>query len=158
MTLGQALDAKVRLIVWRKICQHQAEPDIAAQVVRYGADASVLDWARRARCSAHRERAVDSSAARCAGAPETSWRLAPPGISAALTRLDWEAPLTEAIPESGLACCCSSKVRSILFGTGCDGRGRCTSSSAALRPQPRQARAARAWLPPMINVLLASPG
>jgi hypothetical protein len=29
MTLGQALAAKVRLIVWCKACGHRAEPDIA---------------------------------------------------------------------------------------------------------------------------------
>ena len=34
----------MRLIVWCKTCQHQAEPDIAEQVASYGADASVIDW------------------------------------------------------------------------------------------------------------------
>jgi hypothetical protein len=29
MTLGQALAAKVRLIVWCKSCGHQSEPDVA---------------------------------------------------------------------------------------------------------------------------------
>ncbi len=29
MTLGQALAAKVRLIVWCKGCGHRAEPDVA---------------------------------------------------------------------------------------------------------------------------------
>jgi hypothetical protein len=42
MTLGQALAAKVRPIVWCKGCGHQAEPDIAAQFARYGADATVI--------------------------------------------------------------------------------------------------------------------
>jgi hypothetical protein len=31
MTLGQALAAKVRLIVWCKACQHRAEPDVVDQ-------------------------------------------------------------------------------------------------------------------------------
>jgi hypothetical protein len=50
MTLGQALGAKVRLIVWGKTCQHQAEPDIAEQAASYGADTTVIDWA--AACAA----------------------------------------------------------------------------------------------------------
>jgi len=37
MTLGQALAAKVRLIVWCKSCGHQAEPDVATQVAHHGA-------------------------------------------------------------------------------------------------------------------------
>ncbi len=52
MTLGQTLAATMRLIVWCKTCQHQAEPDIAEQVASYGTDAFVLDWASRLRCSA----------------------------------------------------------------------------------------------------------
>jgi hypothetical protein len=32
MTLGGALAAKMRLIVWCKACGHQVEPDLAAQV------------------------------------------------------------------------------------------------------------------------------
>jgi len=38
MTLGQAFAAKVRLIVWCKACEHRAEPAVADQVARYGAD------------------------------------------------------------------------------------------------------------------------
>jgi len=59
LTLGQALAAKVRLIVWCKTCQHRAEPDVADQVARYGADATVLEWASRLRCSACGGREVD---------------------------------------------------------------------------------------------------
>ncbi len=40
MTLGGALAAKARLIVWCKTRQHPAEPDMAERVARYGADAS----------------------------------------------------------------------------------------------------------------------
>ena len=58
-TLGQALGAKVRLIVWCKTCQHQAEPDVADQVARYGAELTVLEWASRLRCSACDGREVD---------------------------------------------------------------------------------------------------
>jgi hypothetical protein len=43
MTLGQALAAQVRLIVWCKTCWHRAEPDVADQVARYGADTVVPD-------------------------------------------------------------------------------------------------------------------
>lgn len=52
MTLGQALAAQVRLIVWCKDCGHRAELDVADQVARYGADTAVIDWAQRLRCSA----------------------------------------------------------------------------------------------------------
>ena len=59
MTLSQALAAKVRLLVWCKTCQHRAEPDIAEQVVRYGGDTAVIDWASRLRCSGCAGRDVD---------------------------------------------------------------------------------------------------
>jgi hypothetical protein len=59
MTLGQALAARVRLIVWCKSCWHQAEPDVADQVARYGADTTVIDWAARLRCSACEGHDVD---------------------------------------------------------------------------------------------------
>jgi hypothetical protein len=65
MTLAQALGAKVRLIVWGKTCQHQAEPDIVEQAASYGADTTVIDWA--AACAAQPARAarwIWSSAAR----------------------------------------------------------------------------------------------
>jgi hypothetical protein len=59
MTLGQALDAKVRLVVWCKACGHRVEPAVAEQIARYGADALVTDWAGRLRCSACDGRRVD---------------------------------------------------------------------------------------------------
>jgi hypothetical protein len=59
MTLGQALAAKVRLLVWCKSCWHRAEPDGADQVARYGADTAVPDRARRLRCSACEGHEVD---------------------------------------------------------------------------------------------------
>ena len=59
MTLGNALAAQVRLIVWCKTCWHRAEPDVADQVARYGADLPVPDWARRLRCSACEGHEVD---------------------------------------------------------------------------------------------------
>ena len=51
MTLGQALAAQVRLIVWCKSCNHRAEPGIATQVARHGSGMTVLDWARLLRCT-----------------------------------------------------------------------------------------------------------
>jgi hypothetical protein len=47
------------MIVWCKSCDHRAEPDIAAQLDRYGAEVSVADWASRLQCSACGERAAD---------------------------------------------------------------------------------------------------
>jgi hypothetical protein len=69
MTLGRALAAKVRLMVWCKTCQ-QAEPAVADQVARYGADTTVIDWASRLRCSAcDGRRWISSSAA----PPDSEW-------------------------------------------------------------------------------------
>src|ERR1700680_3249849 len=59
MTLGQALAAKVRLIVWCKSCGHQAEPDVATQVAHHGSTMPVSDWARFVRFSICSERDVD---------------------------------------------------------------------------------------------------
>ena len=42
MTLGGAVNAKVRLIVWCKACGHRAEPAVADQVVRHGGDTAVI--------------------------------------------------------------------------------------------------------------------
>jgi hypothetical protein len=47
MTLGQALAAKVRLIVWCKSCGRRAEPSVAEQVSHHGAGMTVIDWAAR---------------------------------------------------------------------------------------------------------------
>ena len=51
LTLGQALAAQVRLIVWCKSCNHRAEPDIAIQVAPHGSGMPVIDWARLLRCT-----------------------------------------------------------------------------------------------------------
>jgi hypothetical protein len=47
------------VIVWCNACRHQAEPDVADQVARYGEDEAVIDWARRLRCSACEGREID---------------------------------------------------------------------------------------------------
>src|SRR5438132_1062060 len=47
MTLGTAVAAGVRLIVWCKACQHQVEPDPVEIAARYGAETPVLDWRER---------------------------------------------------------------------------------------------------------------
>ena len=59
MTLGNAADAKVRLIVWCKTCGHQVEPDPAEMAASHGANTSVLDWRDRLVCSGCGGRAVD---------------------------------------------------------------------------------------------------
>jgi len=59
MTLGNAANAKVRLIVWCKACGHQVEPDADEMAARYGADRSVLDWRDRLVCSECGGRQVD---------------------------------------------------------------------------------------------------
>jgi hypothetical protein len=59
MTLGNAANAKVRLIVWCKACGHQVEPDAAEMAEKYGAGTSVLDWRDRLVCSRCGSRNVD---------------------------------------------------------------------------------------------------
>ena len=59
MTLSNAANAKVRLIVWCKECGHQVEPDPAEMAARYGADTPVLDWRERLVCSECGGRQVD---------------------------------------------------------------------------------------------------
>jgi hypothetical protein len=45
--------------VWCKTCGHRAEPNIADQVAHHGEAMTVIDWARRLRCSACGGRKVD---------------------------------------------------------------------------------------------------
>jgi hypothetical protein len=59
MTLGNAANAKVRLIVWCKACGRQVEPDPAEMAASYGANTSVLDWRERLVCSGCGGRQVD---------------------------------------------------------------------------------------------------
>jgi hypothetical protein len=47
LSLGQALAAQVRLIVWCEACGHRAEPDVAEQVAHHGSGMTVIDWAAR---------------------------------------------------------------------------------------------------------------
>ena len=84
MTLGQALAAQVRLIVWCKTCWHRAEPDIADQVARYGADTAVIDWARRLRCSACEGHEGTQADGELAGAMTGQAPTAAPEITAAM--------------------------------------------------------------------------
>jgi hypothetical protein len=51
MTLGNAAAARVRLIVWRKACGRQVEPDPAEQARRYGAATTIPAWQKRLVCS-----------------------------------------------------------------------------------------------------------
>ena len=50
-TLGSTAAAHVRLIVWCKDCNHQAEPDPPEIAERYGAETTVPDWSKRLVCS-----------------------------------------------------------------------------------------------------------
>jgi hypothetical protein len=59
MTLGSAAAAQVRLIVWRKGCGHQVEPDPAEMAAPYGAETPVLDWREKLVCSKCGGRQVD---------------------------------------------------------------------------------------------------
>jgi len=59
MTLGNAAAAHVRVIVWRKACQHQVEPDPAEMAERYGAEMTGPDWRKRLVCSRCDSRNVD---------------------------------------------------------------------------------------------------
>jgi hypothetical protein len=59
MTLGQALAAKVRLIVWCKACGRPGGTRYPAQIERHGEGMTVIDWAARLRCTACGGREVD---------------------------------------------------------------------------------------------------
>jgi hypothetical protein len=59
MTLGNAAVARVRLIGWRKECQHQIEPGPAEMAARYGAETPVPDWRERLVCAKCGSRQVD---------------------------------------------------------------------------------------------------
>jgi hypothetical protein len=59
MTLGDAAKAGVRLIVWCRDCQYQAEPDPAEMAERYGTETTVIDWRGRLVCSKCRSRQID---------------------------------------------------------------------------------------------------
>jgi hypothetical protein len=59
MTLGGAVKAGVRIIVWCKTSQHQIEPDPAEMAARYGAETSVPDWRDRLVCSRCGSREID---------------------------------------------------------------------------------------------------
>jgi DNA-directed RNA polymerase subunit RPC12/RpoP len=38
-------------MVWCKSCGHRVEPDVAAAIERYSEGLTVIEWARRLRCS-----------------------------------------------------------------------------------------------------------
>lgn len=59
MTLGNAAEARVRLIVWCRDCGHQVEPDPIEQAQRYGEQTPVPKWRERLVCSGCGSRAVD---------------------------------------------------------------------------------------------------
>ena len=59
MTLGNAVAAHVRLIVWCLDCRHQVEPDPAERAERYGAEMTVPDWHVRLVCSQCGNRQMD---------------------------------------------------------------------------------------------------
>jgi hypothetical protein len=59
MTLGNAVAAHVRLIVWCHNSSHQVEPDPAEMAARYGAETTVIDWRGRLVCSRCGSRQID---------------------------------------------------------------------------------------------------
>jgi len=59
MTLGHAVRAQVRLIVWCKACGRQAEPDVAAAASTHGEALPVQDWAARLVCTTCGSRSAD---------------------------------------------------------------------------------------------------
>src|SRR4051812_41939403 len=51
LTFGQALKASVRIMTGCEQCRRSFEPDNAGLVERYGATTTVINWAKRLRCS-----------------------------------------------------------------------------------------------------------
>jgi hypothetical protein len=60
MTLGNAADAKVRLIASCKSCGYRAEPNVDALAAALGTNFPVLEWMARLRCSKCGSRDVDA--------------------------------------------------------------------------------------------------
>jgi len=58
-TLGSSLAASVRLIGSCRGCGHQAEPDLAELVARYGAGLTLPAWGKRLCCSHCRSRETE---------------------------------------------------------------------------------------------------
>ena len=61
MTLGNAVAARLRLMVWCKACGYRSEPDPANQARWYGPETPVPEWRGRLVCSQCGSRNVDSS-------------------------------------------------------------------------------------------------
>ena len=59
MTLGNAAETQVRLIVWCLDCRHQVEPDPAEMAERYGAEMPVPEWHQRLVCGQCGSRQID---------------------------------------------------------------------------------------------------
>lgn len=59
MTLESTAEAKLRLVVWCKACDHLSEPDPAQQARWYGPETPVFEWRRRLVCSQCGSRDVD---------------------------------------------------------------------------------------------------
>ena len=57
--VGNAANAKVRLIVWCKACGHRTEPDPVEMAERYGARTTVPEWRDRLVCSRCGSRNID---------------------------------------------------------------------------------------------------
>jgi hypothetical protein len=51
MTFGGSAAARVRIVVWCRSHQHQAEPDPAELAAQHGAETPVLNWHERLICS-----------------------------------------------------------------------------------------------------------
>ena len=51
LNFGQAVAAKVQLIVWRKACLNRFEPETAVLAEHHADAMTVLAWARRLHCN-----------------------------------------------------------------------------------------------------------
>ena len=51
LNFGQAVAAKVQLIVWCKACPHRFEPETAELAEQHGDATTLPAWARRVRCT-----------------------------------------------------------------------------------------------------------
>jgi hypothetical protein len=59
MTLGGAVAAGVRLIVWCRDCGRQIEPEPADLAARHGSETTLIEWRDRLVCSVCGNRAID---------------------------------------------------------------------------------------------------
>jgi hypothetical protein len=122
MTLGRAATARALLIVWRKACSHQVEPDPAEMAARYGAKTPVGAIGGCARGAAAHRRHGSRATELPSRAPEM-FRPCPPARQGDVLKFghDLAAKHCRLLPHRNvLSYCCSHSLPSLIVaGIAC---------------------------------------